>query len=190
MSETLELWDYRRRVASIYEEVRRVGTGPDSWRMWRDKRDRLFASHPQTPIEDTDDFEGLPYFDYEPEMATGGFFTSETPVVWGGFSRVGQVEFELREQQFRLPVFWLDAYGGGLFLPFKDRTNGSITYGGGRYLLDTVKGADLGHSQDEIVLDFNFSYHPSCVHSDRWTCPLAPIDADLDIEVTAGEKLR
>ena len=43
-----------------------------------------------------------------------------------------------------LELFWLEAYGGGLFLPFRDATSGSETYGGGRYLLDTVKGADLG----------------------------------------------
>ena len=190
MSETLELWDYRRRVASIYEEVRRMGTGPESWKRWRDSRDRLFASHPQTPIEDTSDFVGLPYFKYDPGLATRGTFEANPSQRWGEFSRVGQVSFELRDEPFRLPFFWLDAYGGGLFLPFKDRTSGSSTYGGGRYLLDTVKGADLGHTGEEIVLDFNFAYHPSCVHSDRWTCPLAPLDAVLDLEVTAGERLQ
>lgn len=76
-----------------------------------------------------------------------------------------------------------------MFLPFRDETNGSETYGGGRYLLDTVKGADLGHRADKVVLDFNFSYHPSCVHDHRWSCPLAPPDNHLAIGIEAGERL-
>ncbi len=84
---------------------------------------------------------------------------------------------------------WLDAYGGGVFLPFRDATNGRSTYGGGRYLLDTVKGADLGHEADQIVLDFNYSYHQSCVYSERWSCPLAPPANRLTFAVEAGERL-
>ena len=61
---------------------------------------------------------------------------------------------------------------------------------GGRYLLDQAKGADLGTSPDgRLVLDFNFAYHPSCAHDDRWTCPLAPPDAVIAGPVRAGELL-
>ena len=59
----------------------------------------------------------------------------------------------------------------------------------GRYLIDTVKGADLGHDRDEMILDFNYAYHPSCVHDRRWSCPLAPSENWLNIEVRAGERL-
>ena len=190
MSETLELWDYRRQVASTYAAVRAMGVGADSWRIWRTRRDELFATHPQTPIEDLDHFEGLPYFEYHARWSTLGTFVSTEQFEWGEFTRVGHVEFSLDGQESRLPVFWLNAYGGGVFIPFKDGTSGASTYGGGRYLLDTVKGADLGHQDDQMVLDFNFSYHPSCVHSSRWTCPLAPVDAHIDQEITAGERLR
>jgi uncharacterized protein (DUF1684 family) len=89
----------------------------------------------------------------------------------------------------RLEVLWLDAYGGGIFIPFRDGSNGDATYGGGRYLLDTVKGADLGHESDRIILDFNYAYHPSCVHSYRWSCPLAPPANQLELVVEAGERL-
>ena len=88
-----------------------------------------------------------------------------------------------------LTLFWIDGYGGGLFLPFRDRTNGAETYGGGRYLYDTIKGADLGAGQDEIVLDFNFSYNPSCAYSPRWVCPLAPPENTLPFRVEAGERV-
>lgn len=105
------------------------------------------------------------------------------------FSRIGRVEFELGDWTQGLDVFWLDAYGGGIFIPFRDATNGTTTYGGGRYLLDTVKGADLGSTGDRLILDFNYGYHPSCVHSSRWSCPLSPPENTLTIEVTAGERM-
>ena len=105
------------------------------------------------------------------------------------FARAGTLQFEVRGTEGQLDVLWLDAYGGGAFVPFRDLTNGDATYGGGRYLLDTAKGADLGHEGDEVILDFNYSYHPSCVHSPRWVCPLAPPSNHLDLEVRAGERL-
>src|SRR5205807_5773322 len=74
----------------------------------------------------------------------------------------------------RLDVWWLGGYGGGVFLPLRDGTAGQGSYGGGRYLLDTVKGADLGGSVERLVVDLNFAYHPSCVYDPRWSCPLAP----------------
>ena len=87
-----------------------------------------------------------------------------------------------------LELFWLEAYGGGLFLPFRDATGGSETYGGGRYLLDTVKGADLGTEEGRVVLDFNFAYNPSCAYDPKWACPLSPPANRLAVAVRAGEK--
>jgi uncharacterized protein (DUF1684 family) len=76
-----------------------------------------------------------------------------------------------------------------VFLPFRDATSGRTTYGGGRYLLDTAKGADLGTAGTRVVLDFNFAYHPSCVHSAQWSCPLAPPENHLPVAIEAGERL-
>jgi uncharacterized protein (DUF1684 family) len=87
-----------------------------------------------------------------------------------------------------LDLFWFRTYGGGLFVSFKDATSGAQTYGGCRYLLDTVKGADLGMQDGKLVLDFNFAYQPSCAYDPRWICPLAPPSNRLDVEVLAGEK--
>ena len=80
---------------------------------------------------------------------------------------------ELRGERLSLEVHWLTGYGGGVFLPFRDATSGKETYGGGRYVLDTVKGADLGEQDARLVLDFNFAYNPSCCYDPRWVCPLA-----------------
>jgi len=182
----------------MYRRVRERGPGPESWPGWVAERDELFATHPQTPIEDRSRFGRLPYFPYDPAWRTSGRFTpsdDEVAIVDHSgdgstrFVRIGIVEFEAAGNQGRLEVLWLDSYGGGIFLPFRDATNGGPTYGGGRYLLDTVKGADLGHAGDEIVLDFNFAFHPSCVHSMRWSCPLAPPANRLSFPVEAGERL-
>lgn len=90
-----------------------------------------------------------------------------------------------------LSVFWLEGYGGGLFLPFRDATSGGETYGAGRYLLDTIKGADLGGdpARGELLLDFNLAYHPSCAYDPRWNCPLAPRENWLSVAVPVGERL-
>jgi uncharacterized protein (DUF1684 family) len=55
-----------------------------------------------------------------------------------------------------------------VFLPFLDATSGSETYGAGRYL-------DLEPDEDgTYAIDFNLAYHPSCVYSPRFSCPLTP----------------
>lgn len=198
MSHTLDLLDYRRRVHDIYRRVRESEPGEETWQQWRAARDRLFETHPQSPIEDRQAFDGLAYFAYDPGWRTSGTFipVDNEPDVIGTsdegtarFVKLGALQFEVKGNEASLDLLWLDAYGGGVFLPFRDASNDDSTYGGGRYLLDTVKGADLGHQGDQVGLDFNFAYHPSCVHSPRWACPLAPPSNRLGFAVEAGERL-
>ena len=197
MPEHLDLLDYRRRVAALYAEARATN-GPAAWNRWRSTRDQLFATHPQSAVEDKASFTGLSYFPYDKSWRTVGTFRPDTPEKVSvphssaeatEFTRIGKVEFSVDANSAELEVLWLSAYGGGLFLPFRDQTSGATTYGGGRYLLDTAKGADLGHQGDQIVLDFNYAYHPSCVQSPRWSCPLAPPANNLSFSITAGERL-
>jgi uncharacterized protein (DUF1684 family) len=100
----------------------------------------------------------------------------------------GQVTSDLPHGRGTLGLYWITGYGGGMFLPFRDATNGKTTYGG-RYLYDTIKGADLGTISSEIVLDFNYAYHPSCYYNPRWVCPLAPPQSRLNFPIEAGELL-
>jgi uncharacterized protein (DUF1684 family) len=90
-----------------------------------------------------------------------------------------------------LDVWRLTSYGGGLFVPVKDALKGTHggTYGGGRYLLDTIKGADLGSdpAAGTLVLDFNFAYNPSCAYDPAWACPLAPASNTVPVEIPVGE---
>jgi uncharacterized protein (DUF1684 family) len=91
-----------------------------------------------------------------------------------------------------LDVWRLASYGGGIFVPVKDALKGEHggTYGGGRYLLDTVKGADLGPgaAPQSLVLDFNFAYNPSCAYDPAWACPLAQPGNTVAVEIPVGER--
>lgn len=195
----LDLLDYRRRTAEIYERVR-LGEGVDAWRTWVADRDRLFATHPQSPIAMSSqaEFQGLSYFEYDRRWrfdAEVRFLNADRiSVAHSGeghtdFQPFATVGFEVDGAVYEFTAYWLTGYGGGVFLPFRDATNSIETYGGGRYLIDTVKGADLGSTMDTITLDFNYSYHPSCVHSALWSCPLAPPANKLEVRVEAGERL-
>ena len=86
----------------------------------------------------------------------------------------------------------MTTYGGGLFLPFRDLTAGKQTYGAGRYLFDTVKNTDglcleVDPASDQVTIDFNYAYNPSCAYDGRWACPLAPRENWLAVAVSAGE---
>src|SRR5207302_8005988 len=192
----LDLADWRRRMAAAYQ----LG----SLEAWRAARDRLFREHPESPIPPADRarFTGLRWFPPDPayrvparlepgdgkalDIDTGG----EDGVV--RYRRVGALAFRLHGRDCSLPVLALVAYGGGLFVPFRDATSGRETYGGGRYLVDTIKSADLGSDAvaDEVRLDFNYAYHPSCAYDPVWVCPLAPPDSRLPIPIHAGEQLQ
>ena len=196
---SLSLLDYRRRVADLYAEVR-AADPVDGWRLWRDGRDDLFRTHPQSPIppDRRADFGGLAYFDYDPSLR---FVVPVSPASSGRVTLPHSREGTTPERAFgsatidldgvpaTLALYRLDQYGDAIFLPFGDATNGSETYGGGRYLLDTAKGADLGGDNTEIVIDFNFAFHPSCVHDPTWSCPLSPPENRLAPAVRAGERL-
>jgi uncharacterized protein (DUF1684 family) len=190
----LHLADYRRRVFALYAAVRARldDDAQGAHAHWRDVRDELFAGHPESALDAAQraDFTGLRYWPYDPAWAFSAPLETDVPreryVLEAGvtFVRVGAVTLPVGP----LDVFWLDTYGGGLFVPFRDATAGAATYGGGRYLLDTAKGADLGARGGRLVLDFNFAYHPSCAYNAAWTCPLAPPGNRLDVAVEAGEQ--
>lgn len=193
------LLDWRRRVADLYREVRVEPDPRRAWEHWREVRDQLIGSHPQSPLPPgrRTGFGGVSYFDYDPRYrVTAALVRSEAverdigTSRWSSyrFTRFARAEFELDGRQLDLDCFWLEGYAGGLFLPFGDATNGASTYAAGRYLLDTVKGADLGSGESTLVLDFNFAYNPSCAYNERWVCPLAPTENRLPIAVTAGER--
>jgi uncharacterized protein (DUF1684 family) len=187
---------------------------------WRAVRERLFREHPQSPVPAAEraDF-AASHFEYDPAYrfevhvapiegpeaaAAAAPPASDAPTGLGlalelpnsgtdtlSFSRIGTVSLPLPDGTRRLTVFWMAGYSGGLFVPFRDGTNGTETYGAGRYLVDAAKSADLGGdpTAGAMILDFNFAFQPSCAFDPRWACPLAPPENRLDIPIRAGERL-
>jgi uncharacterized protein (DUF1684 family) len=181
--EELTLLDWKRRVFALYAEVRAADDPARAWERWCGVRAELYRSHPQSPR-----LGGEPvYFPYDPRYRWEAHVEPLPPqhVQIGEFPfvRFGLAVFA----QHRLELYWLAAYGGGVFLPFRDATSGLETYGAGRYLLDTVKGADLGGGGSTLILDFNFAYNPSCAWDEAWACPLTPPANRLSFRVEAGE---
>jgi uncharacterized protein len=194
---TLTLLDWRRRTFALYASARGAADPEAGWRAWRAGRDELFATHPDSPLsaDARSSFGGLPFAPYdpalrfEPVLAPAAPERREVPTAADGvvpFERIGTVALG---DLGRVDVWWLDSYGGGVFVPLRDGSAGAGTYGGGRYLLDTVKGADLGGGSGRLVVDLNFAYHPSCAYDPRWSCPLAPEGNRLAAPVDAGEQL-
>jgi uncharacterized protein (DUF1684 family) len=185
----LTLADYRARVAASYLSDMDLAA-------FRAARDDLFATHPDSAAA-PGTFTGLRYFPADeayvarvPMRPGEGVLAIDT----GGedgvlhYERVGVLDTPWGD----LTLFWLKAYGGGLFLPFRDGTSGKESFGGGRYLTDTVKGTHgrgVSIDGDLVRVDFNYAYNPSCAYDEGWLCPLAPFENRLTAEIRAGEKV-
>jgi uncharacterized protein (DUF1684 family) len=204
MTDHLDLLDYRRRVFAMYDALRR-DTRAEALRLvtFRTRKDRLFAEHPQSPIppEERRAFRGLAYWRHDPELRISARLEPDPAApsldlprsaegVALAFARIGWVSFATGGTDCRLAVYWLNDYAGGIFIPFLDASSGDTTYGGGRYLWDSAKGADLGSDGTHLTLDFNYAYHPSCTYDPRWSCPLAPPENRLSVAIEAGERLE
>lgn len=192
------LAEWRRRVNGLYREAREAGVGEVAHRAWRQGRDELFRAHPSSPLlpQDRPGFTGLefPGYDahwrFEVDIEEASSAHLDVPTGSDGvvpFDRVGVVRLE---DVGTLDVWWLGSYGGGFFIPVKDASAGRAggSYGGGRYLIDTVKGADLGREGLTITLDFNYAYNPSCAYDPDWACPLAPPGNTVAVEIPVGER--
>ncbi len=208
MSDYLDLYDYRCRVAEMYHARRQATLAGEDAAMtlqrFRETRDELFAKHAQSALDaaQKQKFQGLSYFPYNPAMCVEAVIDPDVePVQLSAamnaeetmtMTTVGRLFFTIEGQAIALSLYWLNIYGGGLFLPFRDTTSPGESYGGGRYLLDTIKGSDFlpapgALGNDRILLDFNYAYNPSCAYNDRWVCPLAPVENRLNVAIRAGE---
>ncbi len=106
------------------------------------------------------------------------------------YVKYGELNFALNGKEYRLNIYQsltlrkMPQYRDYLFLPFKDLTNGKLSYGGGRYL--DLKLGDL--KTGTVMIDFNKAYNPYCAFSDGYSCPIPPKENHLDVEIIAGEK--
>ena len=199
MADALSLLDWRRRVSAMYARVRDTADPAQAHGAWRAARDELFRHHPQSPLLPDDPLRatGLPYWPYDPALRFEVPMTPATrteqrdvPTAQDGVIRMSLAgHLAVEPLDVRLDVWWLDQYAGGVFVPVRDGTAGTQSYGGGRYLLDTAKSADLGSGDGTVVVDFNFLYHPSCRYNPAWECPLAPDGNTVPVAIRGGERL-
>jgi uncharacterized protein (DUF1684 family) len=170
----------------------------DAIREQRRQKDHYFGENPRSPLppEEREAFDGLDYYPIDPayrfeveleasedpESVTVGTSTDgeQQYLEWGQFT------VEIDGQQVAIQAYKSDPDEDRLWVPFRDETSGEETYGAGRYL-------DLEpehHRTDEgtWILDFNEAYNPTCAYSDRYECPLPPMDNWLDVRIEAGEK--
>ncbi|MFB6166558.1 MAG: DUF1684 domain-containing protein [Haloarculaceae archaeon] len=164
----------------------------------REEKDRYFGENPHSPLPEPEReaFEGLSYYPIDPgyryELALDEFDDHE-PITVGTSTEGEQTYYEWGQFHFAVDGadVSLTAYKGDpdeqrLWVPFRDETSGEETYGAGRYL-------DLEpetHRTDDgaWILDFNEAYNPTCAYSDRYECPLPPMDNWLDVPIEAGEQ--
>lgn len=185
--ESLDTLDWRRRVAAMYTDVRNAASAEAGHELWRERRAQLFADHPASAGPEAT----LSFGDYDPayrfDVAVRRVEQQRIEIPTGTdgvvpFERIGRVQLG---DLGPLDVWWLASYGGGVWVPIRDESE--ATYGGGRYVLDTVKGADLGGEKGRLVIDLNFAYNPSCAYDEHWACPLAPPGNRVSAAVPVGE---
>ncbi|CAN5747856.1 DUF1684 domain-containing protein [soil metagenome] len=193
----LDLLDFRRRVHELYGRVRAAVDTTTGHRIWVEGRDRLLREHPTSPVPPAARarYPGADVAPYDPayrfvvpvdtdvEQAPREVSTGTDGVV--SLELAGRVDLT---GLGRLELWWLGGYGGGLFLPLRDTSE--CSYGGGRYVLDTVKGADLGGDAAGLVVDLNFAYQPSCAYDEAWACPLPGPGNAVGVPVPVGERHR
>jgi len=160
---------------------------------YRRARDEFFRDDPRSPLppERRTGFGGLAYYDPNPDLV---FRVEVEPVpaepvtiaTTDGqervYHRVGKVRIPIEGTEVELALF--STGHEGLFLPFRDATSGTETYGAGRYLDLPAPGED-----GMVEIDFNLAYNPFCAYNDAYSCALPPYENWLEVPIRAGEKV-
>lgn len=166
---------------------------------FRESYKEEFVKTSNSPL-DKNDLEFLRFYDPDTTFRVNATFKRvthrrpfEMPTYSGTkktYVKYGEIKFRLNGKKQTLTVYrslslqTLPQYKDYLFLPFKDKTSGNETYGGGRYI--DLKTTEVKNSQ--FILDFNKAYNPYCAYSDGFNCPIPPKENHLGIAIQAGEK--
>lgn len=161
----------------------------------RERTQRFMESSEASPFaSDSIEFEGLSFFPPDPAYKVRARLTPiqnkkllQIPTSTGEeekYIRYAYADFELNGQQHRLMLLQPFEKQQTLFVPFKDASSGSETYGGGRYL--EVEMPPRGRKS--IELDFNTAYNPYCAYNASYSCPLPPSENIISVPILAGEQ--
>ncbi len=167
---------------------------------FRDSLNLVFQNPDETPLTpaDFENFSELDFFpinlDYRIKAKfkrtpnQNSFKMATTTDEFKTYEKFGELHFQLNGNEAVLNVYQshklreTEEYANYLFLPFRDKTNGNETYGGGRYLELWIPDST------EVVIDFNQAYNPYCVYNVKYSCPLVPKENWLDFPIYAGVK--
>ena len=161
---------------------------------------KSYADSLKSPLtkEDLKEFKGLDFFSINEKYIVEATFirtkkekpfgmkttTSRTPL----YKKYGELHFEIDGKALKLNVYQnvdlnkKPGYEDYLFLPFSDLTCGKESYIGGRYVdMKIQKGKTW-------TIDFNKAYNPYCAYNYEYSCPIVPLENDLNIEILAGVK--
>jgi uncharacterized protein len=160
--------------------------------MFRTEKDEFYRHDRRSPLtpDQQRGFKGLSYFPensalviksrIDRNVQPGVIQMETTKGQAQSFRRYGVVRFEVDGQPAQVTLYASEGSSRDLFLPFRDATSGTQSYGAGRYL-------DLHAHGDEVVVDFNYAYNPNCAYNPDWNCPLPPAENWLDVPIRAGE---
>jgi uncharacterized protein len=158
---------------------------------FRSDKDHFFKRSEQSPLthEAQHDFDGLAYFEPNDnlvfEVSLDAVEPSDITIATTAgeertYSRVATATVSVDGEDTTVALY--STGHEGLFLPFRDATSGSETYGAGRYI-------DV-HPQGDgtVVIDFNYAYAPFCAYNENYSCALPPHENWLSVAIRAGER--
>lgn len=167
-------------------------TGADVAKIRSDK-DENFRNSDESPIQDKAAFKGLNYYPFNKEYIVDFVLekakkaeTVELKMTDGTTEKLiffGFIQAEFKSFTLKLKLYQHE--DGNFFLPFKDKTAPTETYGGGRFLdlpLTNVKN-------NRLRVDFNLAYNPYCAYNEDFACPIPTAENTLPIRIEAGEKI-
>ena len=151
------------------------------------------ARDPRSPRRT--EFQGIEYFPVDPSLRVEGTLERyeapreiEVPSAQGPAQKAlapGVVRFTVGGQERTLEPTVDSPADETLFFVFGDSTNGTETYGAGRFLYATAPKAGA----TKVVLDFNLAENPPCAFTPYATCPLVMPRNVLPERIEAGEKV-
>ncbi|MDD3722021.1 MAG: DUF1684 domain-containing protein [Lutibacter sp.] len=174
----------------------------DEIKLFQYDLNREFADATKSPLteEDIKTFKTLSFFDIDKNYNIEADFelTPNTPVFEMPttterlplYRKYGIARFTLNGEKIALSIYQNQdlmatvAYADHLFLPFNDATNGTLTYGGGRYLDLEIPSKE----SKTIRIDFNKAYNPYCAYNHTFSCPIPPSENNLTMEIPVGVK--
>jgi hypothetical protein len=175
-------------------------TSVETAKEFQDNLNSEFATKDKSPLteEDFTNFKTLDFFPIDDKfIVKAQFIISDNEKVFKmktsttrapEYIKYGTLFFTLDGKQYKLNLYKnielskKIGFKDYLFLPFSDLTCGKESYIGGRYIdMKTPK-------EDTVIIDFNKAYNPYCAYNHKFSCPIVPLENDLNVAITAGVK--